>query len=216
MDEKYQDVENHELDEQIRNCNEILSEEELSKCLNRLREIPDQDFGPNNFVELERKQMESEFPELFQTVAGVPHDPKELSSVAKMIEEIDVRINRNDNWTVIDHPIDHSANGKQIKEQWLAIDEQQIIDKCAKMWQNHEDVMLETMPNDLKDEITKDLKGLLVFYIDVGPLPPFKAERFIERIKIEFAHIKLRIPLEYEIMFLSVKNENTRIELIRF
>ena len=64
----------------------------------------------------------------------------------------------------------------------------------------------------------KPLKGVLVFYQDVGQLPPFKTEAFLERVKDRFREdgfIKRLKDNGYEIMFLPVRpNSTTRVEMI--
>ncbi len=59
------------------------------------------------------------------------------------------------------------------------------------------------------------LKGCLVFYIDVGQLPPYKAEAFVERMKDNFRSERLK--KNYELIFVPVRpNGNTRVEFIPF
>lgn len=71
--------------------------------------------------------------------------------------------------------------------------------------------------DDAKD--TDDfIRGCLVFYIDVGQLPPFKAEAFVERMKDQLdskGGLK-RIKRDQEIFFLPVRGGGTRVKYIPF
>ena len=59
--------------------------------------------------------------------------------------------------------------------------------------------------------------GLLAFYIDVGQLPPFKAEAFVERIKDKFAEeLKAKVPEEIALLFIPQRNSATQIQYIPF
>src|SRR5437868_3418620 len=54
------------------------------------------------------------------------------------------------------------------------------------------------------------VRGCLVFYIDVGSLPPFKAEAFIERMKdaLNDRGGLTRIKKHQEVFFVPVRNGN--------
>ncbi len=58
------------------------------------------------------------------------------------------------------------------------------------------------------------LKGVVVFYIDVGQLSPTKCEEFIDRMKKK-ANLD-RWPKEYESMWISTRTGGSRIEKIDF
>jgi len=64
----------------------------------------------------------------------------------------------------------------------------------------------------------QELKGILVFYIDVGQLPPFKAEAFVERMRDKLNERRMVDRLQkqgYEVMWLPVRpGSNTRIEMV--
>lgn len=72
--------------------------------------------------------------------------------------------------------------------------------------------------NKSEQNCSQEMKGMLVFYQDVGQLPPFKAEAFIERVKDRFREDGLLQKLKangYEIMFLPVRpNSQTRVEMV--
>ena len=62
--------------------------------------------------------------------------------------------------------------------------------------------------------VNVDAKGILVFYVNVGQLPPFKAEAFIERMKDTF---KLKeIKKLSEVVYIPVRDQETRVEYISF
>ena len=66
---------------------------------------------------------------------------------------------------------------------------------------------------------TDDLvRGALVFYIDVGQLPPFKAEAFVERMKdqLDSKDGLKRIKRDQEVFFLPVRGGGTRVKYIPF
>jgi hypothetical protein len=63
-----------------------------------------------------------------------------------------------------------------------------------------------------------EIKGMLVFYIDVGQLPPFKAEAFVERWKDNCSRDGFFEKLKaqgYEMIFIPVRpNSQTRVEMV--
>ena len=56
------------------------------------------------------------------------------------------------------------------------------------------------------------LDALVVFYIDVGNLPPFNAEAYIERMKVKFKPALSRLRENVGTLFIPVRNESTRVE----
>ena|SRR3990167_7857312 len=65
---------------------------------------------------------------------------------------------------------------------------------------------------------TKKIKGILTIYIDVGQLPPFKAEAFMSNIKDNFNEDGCLDRLNaqgYEILWIPLRpNSETRVELL--
>lgn len=60
------------------------------------------------------------------------------------------------------------------------------------------------------------MKGIIVFYIEVGTLPPAKAEMFIERVKAQNKEIIEKLKADnYEALFVPLRpNSNTRVDFI--
>ena len=73
--------------------------------------------------------------------------------------------------------------------------------------------------DEAKKEAPGSVRGCLVFYIDVGSLPPFKAEAFVEKMKEQLNDrdgLK-RIKKDHEVFFVPVRNGNgTRVRYIPF
>jgi hypothetical protein len=60
------------------------------------------------------------------------------------------------------------------------------------------------------------LKGFLIFYIDVGTLPPHKAEQFIERMKDSvLKDMRGRLPEEWKTLWIPVRNTDTHVEVLQ-
>lgn len=59
------------------------------------------------------------------------------------------------------------------------------------------------------------LDGVVVFYIDVGSLPPVKAEAYIEKLKAKFKPTLSRLRKNVGTLFIPVRNENTRVEWLK-
>jgi len=66
--------------------------------------------------------------------------------------------------------------------------------------------------------MNKKIKGILVFYVDVGQLPPYKAEAFVERMKDQlnkndfFERLKKQ---NYEVLLFPVRpNSRTCIDMV--
>jgi len=59
--------------------------------------------------------------------------------------------------------------------------------------------------------------GIIVIYLNVGQLPPFKAEAFIDRMKDKFrVEDKNKILEKWTTLFIPVRTQDTRVEFIRF
>ena len=62
--------------------------------------------------------------------------------------------------------------------------------------------------------MSKKMNGMMIFYIDIGQLPPYKAEAFVERCKDNFKNKKLK-KNGIECIFIPVRpNSKTRVEFI--
>lgn len=64
-----------------------------------------------------------------------------------------------------------------------------------------------------KQDATKQ-KGIIVFTMNVGNLPPFKAEAWIERVKDKF--LKNTAHHEWQYIFLPVREQETKVEIFSF
>lgn len=56
------------------------------------------------------------------------------------------------------------------------------------------------------------MRGMIIFYINVGQLSPKMADKFIEKIKQDNAEVIGRIPPDWGVVYLPVRNEPTRVE----
>jgi len=63
---------------------------------------------------------------------------------------------------------------------------------------------------------TDGLKGIVVFYIDVGQLPPQKAEAFIERIKEDNKALLDKLPSNVGTVFMPHRARPSKIEYVSF
>ena len=64
------------------------------------------------------------------------------------------------------------------------------------------------------EPVNANAKGLLVFYVNVGQLPPFKAEAFIERMKDKFRLEEVKKVCE--VVYIPVRDQKTKVEYISF
>lgn len=107
-----------------------------------------------------------------------------------------------------------SENAKLPPLSHREINDPQIADKVATEY-------LKTYTNDEREkEIFGNLpklKGVLVFYINVGQLPPAKADAFIERMQ---SHIEKklpnRLPDTWTTLWLPTRDTDTHVETMRF
>ena len=60
------------------------------------------------------------------------------------------------------------------------------------------------------------LKGLIVFYVEIGNIPPEKVESVIDRTKTNMAPILNRVPEEWGVIFTPSKVGEARTEVIKF
>jgi hypothetical protein len=60
---------------------------------------------------------------------------------------------------------------------------------------------------------TDDLKQLLVFYIDLGTMPTFNGRAYVQELVGRYKSISERLPANVGIMFVPVRNSDTRIEM---
>lgn len=101
------------------------------------------------------------------------------------------------------------AAGRVLEHDLLDVgDMKRIMDCWGKlMVENQQEAEEAALPK---------LKGILVFYIDVGNLPRTEAEAFLDRVKERFAPTKKRMPEEWEIMFMPVRGQSNSVEVIKF
>lgn len=79
------------------------------------------------------------------------------------------------------------------------------------------DIMKEIATDDFASERDeRDLKGILVVYVNIGQLPPFRAEDWVCKLKDKFNPVLKRVPLDYGVLWIPGRMEPTRIELIKF
>lgn len=65
------------------------------------------------------------------------------------------------------------------------------------------------------EPVEKKTKGLLIHYINVGQLPPFKAEAFIERWKDRIEKTGVREKLrDWEFMYIPTRTDDSRIVVL--
>lgn len=68
---------------------------------------------------------------------------------------------------------------------------------------------LRKIPSTTENEF----KGTLIFYIDVGTMPPANADLFVHRVKDSI--VTPRLQKHYELVFIPIRpNSNTRVEFI--
>ena len=60
------------------------------------------------------------------------------------------------------------------------------------------------------------LKGLMMVYVDVGALPPSKAEEHLLKFRVQYTDIIARLPKGIEPMFVPTRNQGNRVEMIYF
>ncbi len=68
-------------------------------------------------------------------------------------------------------------------------------------------------------EIKKDdspLKGMVIFYVDIGTLSPDKVEDFLLKFRKKHCELTSRFPSGYEPMFLPVRNQGTQVVIMEF
>jgi hypothetical protein len=69
----------------------------------------------------------------------------------------------------------------------------------------------------IKAEEPVDARGALVFYIDVGALPPPAAEAFIDKMRSQFfKNQSPRIPKDIATFFIPVRNQETLVDFVPF
>ena len=59
------------------------------------------------------------------------------------------------------------------------------------------------------------LEGILVHYVDCGDMSNDKAEEYIEKVKSKTSLIYDRLPHNWEVMYISSKNQGDKVEAIR-
>lgn len=64
------------------------------------------------------------------------------------------------------------------------------------------------------NENSRDVDGWVVFYIDVGQLPPAKAEAFVERMKDSMKDV--RLPSNFDAVWIPRRNQPTYVEVVKF
>ena len=75
---------------------------------------------------------------------------------------------------------------------------------------------VESSGTDYYDDKQPTVKGLLIFYINIGTLTPSQAEAMIGRMKDKIHKLIDRLPEGWEAMWMPVRRGNTRVEKIEF
>lgn len=111
-----------------------------------------------------------------------------------------------------------TGTAKEATEKWrshILMQKKELEDIQKKREDEKIELLAEAKAKEMVEATKKTpLKGLVVFYIDVGQLPPFKAEEFIDRMK-EKANLD-RFPEEYGSMWIPIRAGKTRIEMLKF
>lgn len=92
------------------------------------------------------------------------------------------------------------------KDEWPTLSNPYVpTDKEKKLFDNW---------NVLSPEKNQTLLGMVIFYIDVGQLPPFKAEAMVERMKDNLKNSRLHE--NYEVLFVPRRCVPSAVEYIPF
>lgn len=67
----------------------------------------------------------------------------------------------------------------------------------------------------MEENIANTIKTIMIFYIDVGQLPPERAEALLYRYKDQFSPILDRLPKSVGTMWFMVRNRPTTVELMQ-
>ena len=63
-------------------------------------------------------------------------------------------------------------------------------------------------------------RGIIIFYMNVGMLPPIKAEAFIDRVKDRFMNGEKdrnwELPDDVGVFFVPIRENKTRVQYINF
>lgn len=62
----------------------------------------------------------------------------------------------------------------------------------------------------------KTVKGLIVIYVNIGNLPPFKGEAYVRRFEEQIVPNLERSLNEYDLIIIPIRHEETRVEYIPF
>ena len=63
--------------------------------------------------------------------------------------------------------------------------------------------------------VADKIDKLMIVYVNVGGLPSKEAEEFVEKAKSEMKLNSARFPVGYEVIWIPVRNSDTRIEVIK-
>lgn len=67
------------------------------------------------------------------------------------------------------------------------------------------------------NETKIEAKGLLIFYLNVGQMPPFKAEKYLKNMQERFSDTRFLLPSDVCVFWVPIRPpENTKIEYIAF
>jgi hypothetical protein len=69
---------------------------------------------------------------------------------------------------------------------------------------------------EIKREVDSVVNSVVVFYINVGQLPPHKAEAYVEKWKEVSQDALMLIPSHVGILYLPVRDGTTRMEICHF
>ncbi len=61
-----------------------------------------------------------------------------------------------------------------------------------------------------------EMKGVVIFYINVGQMPPYNADKFVARYKKAYEVAFKHMPPDYAVIYVPVRTESTRVETLKF
>lgn len=68
----------------------------------------------------------------------------------------------------------------------------------------------------LLNEANGPIEGLIVFYVEVGQMPPASISKYLQRVRANYELLLARLPDKYAVIFVPRRVQPSSVEVIRF
>lgn len=68
----------------------------------------------------------------------------------------------------------------------------------------------------LLNEANGPIEGMIVFYVEIGQMPPASVTKYLQKVKASYELLLTRLPDKYAVIFVPRRVQPSSVEVIRF